>query len=100
MSRGAKLDYMTVTVIEQYFHIPCSLCVEDVAVLHGGCLDSFSLVASLWGCTCQAVRGFPTFAPCLEHMCAGWEGGSVANMGLVLLCRRGLYIYALELCYL
>ena len=24
----------------------------------------------------------------------------VANMGLVLLCRRGLYIYALELCYL
>ena len=26
--------------------------------------------------------------------------GFVANMGLVLLCRRGLYIYALELCYL
>ena len=24
----------------------------------------------------------------------------VANMGLVLLCRRGLYIYVLELCYL
>ena len=50
------------------------------------------------GCTCQAVGGFPTFAPCLEHICAG-GGGSVANMGLVLLCRRGLYIYALELCY-
>ena len=27
-------------------------------------------------------------------------GGSVANMGLVLFCRRGLYIYALESCYL
>ena len=33
------------------------------------------------GFTCQAVRGFPTFAPCLEHVCAG--GGSVANMGFV-----------------
>ena len=43
------------------------------------------------GCTCQAVRGLPTFAPCLEHICAG-GGGSVANMGLVLLCRRG-YIF-------
>ena len=52
------------------------------------------------GCTCQAVRGFPTFAPCLEHICAGGGGGSVANMGLILLCRGGLYIYALELCYL
>ena len=37
----------------------------------------------MWGCTCQAVRGFPTFAPCLEHICAGGRG-SVANMGLVL----------------
>ena len=37
----------------------------------------------MWGCTCQAVRGFPTIAPCLEHICAG-GGGSVANMGLVL----------------
>ena len=44
------------------------------------------------GCTCQAVTDFPTFAPCLEHICAG-GGGSVANMGLALSCRRGLYIY-------
>ena len=33
-------------------------------------------------CTCQAVGDFPTFTPCLEHICAG-GGGSVANMGLV-----------------
>ena len=45
-------------------------------------MDSFCSVASVWGWTCQVVRGFPTFAPCLEHICAG--GGSVANMGLVL----------------
>ena len=43
------------------------------------------------GFTCQAVSGFPTFAPCLEHVCAGGGGGgSVANMGLVSLYRRGL----------
>ena len=42
------------------------------------------------GFACQAVRFFPpTFAPCLEHVCAG-GGGSVANMGLVSLCLRGL----------
>ena len=35
------------------------------------------------GFTCQAVRGFPSFAPCLEHVCAG-GGGSVAIEGLVL----------------
>ena len=57
-------------------------------MLHGGSLD-FRLVASMLGCTCQAVRGFPTFAPCLEHICAG-GGGSVANMGFVSLYRRGL----------
>ena len=51
-------------------------------------LDRFYL---WWGCTYQAVRGFPTFAPYLEHICAG-GGGSVANMGLVLLYRRGFYI--------
>ena len=32
------------------------------------------LVASMLGCTCQAVRGFPTFAHCLEHICAGGGG--------------------------
>ena len=43
------------------------------------------------GFTCQAVRGFPTFAPCLEHVCAGGGGGcSVAIVGLVsVLC----YLY-------
>ena len=66
----------------------------------GAAWIDFRLVTSMLGCTCQAVRGFPTFAACLEHICAGGGGGSVANMGLVLLCRRGLYIYALELCYL
>ena len=31
--------------------------------------------------------GFPSFAPCLEHVCAGeGGGGSVANEGL------GLYV--------
>ena len=86
MSRGAKLNYMTVTVIEQYFHIPCSL------VLYGGCFDGFSGVASMLGCTGQAVRGFPTFAPCLDHVCdgGGGGGGSVANMGFVSSYRRGL----------
>ena len=39
-----------------------------------GCLDSFRSVASLWGYTCQAVSGFTTFTPCLEHICAGGEG--------------------------
>ena len=61
---------------------------------YSGSLDGFSLVASMLGFTCQAV--FPTFAPCLEHVCAG-GGGSVANEGL------GLYIegdYSLRLeCY-
>ena len=33
------------------------------------------LVTSMLGFTCQAVRGFPTFAPCLEHVCAGGGGG-------------------------
>ena len=49
------------------------------------------------GSTCQAVSSFPTFAPCLEHVCVGGGGCSVANEGL------GLYIggdYSLHLkCY-
>ena len=61
-------------------------------MLHGGCLDGFSVVASMLGCTCQVVRVFPTFAPCLEHVCAGGGGGIVANMGFVSLYRRGLKI--------
>ena len=31
------------------------------------------------GFTCQVVRGFSAFAPCLEHVRAGGGGGSVAN---------------------
>ena len=31
------------------------------------------------GFTCQVVRGFSAFTPCLEHVRAGWGGGSVAN---------------------
>ena len=42
------------------------------------------------GLTSQEVRGFPTFAPCLEHVCAGGGGGSVAIVGLVLVYMRGL----------
>ena len=43
-----------------------------------GSLDSFSLVASMLGFACQVVRVvFPTFAPCLEHVCAGRGGGVV-----------------------
>ena len=62
--------------------------VRQLTILHGGLDKLLFLVASVWGCTCQAVRGFPTFAPCLEHICAGGGGGSVANMGLVLLYWR------------
>ena len=48
------------------------------------------------GFTCQAVRGFlPTFAPCLEHVCAGGGGGSVANEGLVL-CIGGAVVCTLN----
>ena len=35
------------------------------------------------GFTCYAVRGFPSIAPCLEHICAG-GGGSVTIEGFVL----------------
>ena len=31
------------------------------------------------GFTCKVVRGFSAFTPCLEHVCAGGGGGSVAN---------------------
>ena len=42
------------------------------------------------GCTCQAVRGFPTFAPCLEHICAGGGGvgGIVMSEGIIYLRLR------------
>ena len=43
------------------------------------------------GFTCHAVRGFPSFAPCLEHVCAGGGGGSVAIEGFVLYAGFVLY---------
>ena len=52
------------------------------------------LVASVLGFACQVVRGFTSFAPCLEHVCAG-GGGSVANEGLVL-CIGGDYCLHLK----
>ena len=47
--------------------------IRQWTILYGG-LDNFSLWLPLCGCTCQVVRGFPTFAPCLEHICAGGGG--------------------------
>ena len=35
------------------------------------------------GFTCQVVRGFSAFAPCLEHVCAG-GGDSAANAGFMI----------------
>ena len=35
----------------------------------------FLLVASMLGFACHVVRGFPSIAPCLEHVLAG--GGVV-----------------------
>ena len=50
------------------------------------------------GFTCQAVSGFTTFAPCLEHVCAGGGGGgSVENESFVLYIG-GYYSLRLE-CY-
>ena len=54
------------------------------------------------GFTCRAVRGFPSIAPCLEHLCAGGGGGSVAFEGF-LLYAGGVMLYTLIfriLCYL
>ena len=48
--------------------------------------------------TSTPARSFPTFAPCLEHICAG--GGSVANMGRRIVIYEGILYYALELCLL
>ena len=52
------------------------------------------------GCTCQVVRGFHTFAPCLEHICAGWGGGgggSVANVGFMLHYSGGDYSFTSDI---
>ena len=36
------------------------------------------------GFTCQAVRGFPTFSPCSEHVCAGGGGYTGGDYRLCL----------------
>ena len=41
------------------------------------------------GCTCQAVRGLPTFAPCLENICAG-GGGDVMSRRIVMVARGSM----------
>ena len=51
--------------------------VDHYIIILGVWLDSFFLVASMLGFTYQVVRGFQTFAPCLEHVCAGAGGGGV-----------------------
>ena len=38
-------------------------------------LTSFSFGCLNVGVACQVVRIFTTFAPCLEHVCAGGGGG-------------------------
>ena len=48
------------------------------------------------GCTCQVVRGFHTFAPCLEHICAG-GGGGVANVGFMLHYIGGDYSFTSDI---
>ena len=70
-------------------------------MLHGGCLDRFSFGCLNVGVYMSGSYGFSHICSLFRaHLCWGGGGGSVANMGLVLLCRRGLYIYALEICYL
>ena len=34
----------------------------------------FLFVASMLGFACHVVRGVPSIAPCLEHVCAGGGG--------------------------
>ena len=51
-----------------------TVLVDRYIILLGVWLDSFFLVASMLGFTCQVVRGFQAFAPCLEHVCAGGGG--------------------------
>ena len=47
----------------------------------------------MFGFTCHAVRGFPSVAPCLEHVCAGGGGGSVAFEGFVLYAGGDYVLY-------
>ena len=45
------------------------------------------------GFACHAVRVFPSIASCLEHVCAGGGGGSVAFEGLVLYAGGDYTLY-------
>ena len=43
--------------------------------VHKGWLDSFSFwLPQCWGVPDKQLGGFPTFAPCLEHICARGGG--------------------------
>ena len=48
---------------------------EYLEEIVGGSHPSLSTSTIMFGCTCQVARGFHTFAPCLEHVCAGGGGG-------------------------
>ena len=71
-------------------HYSALLAAYTVHTCRAGCLDNVVFVHSVLGFTCQVVRCFPTFAPCLEDVCAGGGGGSVAIVGLVLVYLMGL----------
>ena len=73
-----------------YVYIPCSLSVCWVSfcpflmvlvgrylTCFGGWLDSFSLVASLYGVYLKVGRGVGMSVPGLEHLRAGGGGGGV-----------------------
>ena len=57
-------------------------------------IDSLS-VASMLGFTCHVVRVFTTFAPCLEHVCAG--GGECSKYGFDIIISEGIIDYTLIL---
>ena len=68
-----------------------------------GCWIASLLVNSMLGLPVKQIGVFPTFAPCLEHVCAGGGEGSVANVGLYGFCiiiSEGIIDGALILCYL
>ena len=64
-----------------------------------GCLSALWLPQCL-GWTCQVVSGFGAFAPCLEHVCAGGGGGSVANVGYCFIISWGIIVLRYIVYYL
>ena len=76
VKREAKLTMQPVTENEQCCYIPCDLQSWYIVLLGD--------VASVLGLACQVGEVvFPQIAPCLEHICAGGGGGSVAFDGLL-----------------